>query len=102
MFTRRCRRSRRAAPSCRCRCAIYTAQRPADGADRRAASHPDGVRPDPRRHRQAFIAAEDDRFFEHHGFDYQGILRAFVNLVKGLAGAQGAGTITMQRRGTCS
>ena len=30
--------------------------------------------------RQAFIAAEDDRFFEHHGFDWQGILRSlFVN-----------------------
>ena len=46
--------------------------------------------------KQAFIAAEDDRFFEHHGFDYQGILRsALVNLVKG-ARAQGASTITMQ------
>ena len=46
--------------------------------------------------KQAFIAAEDDRFFEHHGFDYQGILRsAFVNLVKG-SRAQGASTITMQ------
>jgi penicillin-binding protein 1A len=46
--------------------------------------------------KQAFIAAEDDRFFEHHGFDYQGILRsAVVNLVKG-SRAQGASTITMQ------
>src|ERR1044071_10070953 len=31
--------------------------------------------------RQAFIAAEDDRFFEHHGFDWQGIARSiYVNL----------------------
>jgi penicillin-binding protein 1A len=46
--------------------------------------------------KQAFIAAEDDRFFEHNGFDYQGILRsAVVNLVKG-SRAQGASTITMQ------
>ena len=31
--------------------------------------------------RQAFIAAEDDRFFEHHGFDWQGVLRSvYVNL----------------------
>jgi penicillin-binding protein 1A len=46
--------------------------------------------------KQAFIAAEDDRFFEHHGFDYQGILRsALVNVVKG-SRAQGASTITMQ------
>jgi len=50
----------------------------------------------PEQIKQAFIAAEDDRFFEHHGFDYQGILRsAMVNLVKG-SRAQGASTITMQ------
>ncbi len=46
--------------------------------------------------KQAFLSAEDDRFFEHHGFDYQGIARsALVNLVSG-ARAQGASTITMQ------
>lgn len=46
--------------------------------------------------RQAFIAAEDDRFFEHKGFDYQGILRsALVNLIPG-SRLQGASTITMQ------
>ena len=45
--------------------------------------------------RQAFIAAEDDRFFEHHGFDWQGVLRSlFVNVVSGQT--QGASTITMQ------
>jgi penicillin-binding protein 1A len=45
--------------------------------------------------RQAFIAAEDDRFFEHHGFDWQGILRSlFVNVTSGEL--QGASTITMQ------
>lgn len=45
--------------------------------------------------RQAFIAAEDDRFFEHHGFDWQGILRTlFVNVTS--AELQGASTITMQ------
>ena len=34
--------------------------------------------------RQAFIAAEDDRFFQHSGFDYQGILRSIiVNLIPG-------------------
>jgi len=46
--------------------------------------------------RQAFIAAEDDRFFEHSGFDYQGIARsALVNLIPG-SRLQGASTITMQ------
>jgi penicillin-binding protein 1A len=45
--------------------------------------------------RQAFIAAEDDRFFEHHGFDWQGILRSlFVNVTSGET--QGGSTITMQ------
>jgi len=45
--------------------------------------------------RECFIAAEDDRFFEHHGFDWQGVLRAlFVNVTSGER--QGASTITMQ------
>jgi penicillin-binding protein 1A len=45
--------------------------------------------------KNAFIAAEDDRFFEHHGFDWQGVLRAlFVNVTSGER--QGASTITMQ------
>jgi penicillin-binding protein 1A len=46
--------------------------------------------------RQAFIAAEDDRFFEHSGFDYEGILRSLaVNLLPG-SRLQGASTITQQ------
>jgi len=46
--------------------------------------------------RQAFIAAEDDRFFEHSGFDYQGILRSImVNLLPGYR-LEGASTITQQ------
>jgi len=46
--------------------------------------------------RQAFIAAEDDRFFEHSGFDYQGILRSMmVNLLPGYR-LEGASTITQQ------
>jgi penicillin-binding protein 1A len=45
---------------------------------------------------QAFLAAEDDRFFEHPGFDYQGILRAAVKLVRTGARAQGGSTITQQ------
>ena len=31
---------------------------------------------------KAVLAAEDDRFFEHPGVDYQGILRAGLNLIK--------------------
>jgi penicillin-binding protein 1A len=45
--------------------------------------------------RQSFIAAEDDRFFEHHGFDWQGIVRSlFVNVTS--RETQGGSTITMQ------
>ena len=45
---------------------------------------------------QAFLSAEDDRFFEHPGVDYQGILRAVVNLVLTGQRGQGGSTITMQ------
>ncbi|MES1926357.1 penicillin-binding protein, 1A family [Salinisphaera sp. T31B1] len=45
---------------------------------------------------QAFVAAEDDRFFEHPGVDYQGIIRAAVNLVETGRKTQGGSTITMQ------
>jgi penicillin-binding protein 1A len=45
---------------------------------------------------QAFLAAEDDRFFRHHGVDYPGLIRAtLANLVSGQR-SQGGGTITMQ------
>ena len=46
--------------------------------------------------KQAFLAAEDDRFFEHPGVDYQGILRAALNLVITGQRGQGGSTITMQ------
>ena len=46
--------------------------------------------------KQAFLAAEDERFFSHHGIDFPGVLRAiFVDLIAGDR-AQGASTITMQ------
>lgn len=45
---------------------------------------------------QAVLAAEDDRFFEHPGVDYQGILRAAYHLVRTGERAQGGSTITMQ------
>src|SRR5699024_9428426 len=44
----------------------------------------------------AFVAAEDDRFFQHPGVDYQGILRATVNLLTTGSKSQGGSTITMQ------
>ncbi|MGD8630224.1 MAG: penicillin-binding protein 1A [Gammaproteobacteria bacterium] len=45
---------------------------------------------------QAFLAAEDDRFFEHPGVDFQGLLRAAVELVRTGKKRQGGSTITMQ------
>lgn len=44
----------------------------------------------------AFLAAEDDRFFDHPGVDYQGLLRAVINLAITGQKAQGGSTITMQ------
>lgn len=46
--------------------------------------------------RQAFIAAEDQRFYTHHGFDYSGVLRAIWVDLTSHGYAQGASTITMQ------
>jgi len=47
--------------------------------------------------KEAFLAAEDDRFFQHHGFDYLGLLRAItVDVTSGQLKAQGASTITQQ------
>jgi len=44
----------------------------------------------------AFTSAEDDRFFVHPGFDYQGLARAVFELVKTGHKTQGGSTITMQ------
>ena len=44
----------------------------------------------------AVIASEDDRFFEHPGVDYQGLIRAGINLIKTGKKGQGGSTITMQ------
>jgi len=45
--------------------------------------------------KRAVLAIEDDRFFEHGGIDYTGILRAAVHNLSGGA-RQGASTITQQ------
>jgi len=45
---------------------------------------------------QAFLAAEDDRFFEHPGVDWQGLVRAVVMLIATGEKSQGGSTITMQ------
>jgi len=45
---------------------------------------------------QAILAAEDARFYEHHGVDYKGLLRAVYSLATTGEKAQGGSTITMQ------
>ena len=45
---------------------------------------------------QAFIAAEDDRFFDHPGVDWQGLVRAAISLARTGEKRQGGSTITMQ------
>ena len=50
----------------------------------------------PEQLKQAILAAEDDRFYQHSGIDYLGVMRAaWANLTQG-GRRQGASTITMQ------
>lgn len=46
--------------------------------------------------RDAFVAVEDNRFYEHNGIDIQGILRAGYVALKNRDFSQGASTITQQ------
>ncbi|MFT4045105.1 MAG: penicillin-binding protein 1A [Solimonas sp.] len=63
------------------------------GAERRAVLHYDDI---PQNVIHAFLAAEDDRFFEHPGFDWQGLTRAAFKLASSGEKSQGGSTITMQ------
>ncbi len=75
---------------------IYTADgvlRGEFGEERRAIV---GIADVPVDLKHAIIAAEDERFYQHPGIDYLGVLRAaYANLVAG-GRRQGASTITMQ------
>ncbi len=46
--------------------------------------------------KQAFLAAEDDRFYEHPGVDGMALLRAAFNVARSQERSQGGSTITMQ------
>lgn len=50
----------------------------------------------PRDFVNAFLAAEDDRFFEHHGISAKGLARAVVQKLTGSSTQTGGSTITMQ------
>jgi penicillin-binding protein 1A len=45
---------------------------------------------------QAFIAAEDTRFYQHQGVDWQGVGRAFVSNISARNVVEGGSTITQQ------
>ena len=54
------------------------------------------IREVPQQLKNAILAAEDERFYQHTGIDYLGVARAaYANLVQG-GRRQGASTITMQ------
>ena len=46
--------------------------------------------------KKAILAAEDDRFYEHGGVDYSGVIRAALSNLTAGGVRQGASTITMQ------
>jgi 1A family penicillin-binding protein len=46
--------------------------------------------------RQAFVATEDRRFYEHEGVDFRGVIRAALANIKAGGVRQGFSTITMQ------
>jgi penicillin-binding protein 1A len=50
----------------------------------------------PKRVVGAFLAAEDDNFYKHHGVDYLGIVRAFMKNLSAGRLQQGGSTITQQ------
>jgi penicillin-binding protein 1A len=63
------------------------------GEKRRVLVHYDDI---PALVRDSFVAAEDQRFFTHHGFDYSGVMRAALVDLFSLKLSQGASTISMQ------
>ena len=50
----------------------------------------------PEQLKQAFIAAEDERFYDHPGVDWQAMVRASLELLRSQQKKQGGSTITMQ------
>jgi len=63
------------------------------GEERRAVVHIQNV---PDIMKQAILSAEDDRFYQHGGIDYIGIIRAAAANLLGGGKRQGASTITQQ------
>src|SRR6201999_1503823 len=45
---------------------------------------------------RAFVSAEDKRFYQHHGIDERGLIRAFITNIAEPGRPQGGSTITQQ------
>jgi penicillin-binding protein 1A len=63
------------------------------GEERRAVVKIEAV---PKAMREAILAAEDERFYQHGGVDYVGVVRAALSNFMSGGARQGASTITMQ------
>ena len=63
------------------------------GEERRAVVKIEAV---PKQMREAIVAAEDERFYQHGGVDYVGVMRAALSNFMSGGARQGASTITMQ------
>jgi penicillin-binding protein 1A len=63
------------------------------GEERRAVVKIEAV---PKQMREAILAAEDERFYQHGGVDYVGVIRAAMSNFMSGGARQGASTITMQ------
>ena len=50
----------------------------------------------PEHMKQAVVSIEDHRFYEHHGIDYQGIMRDLVKNAKAGSVVEGGSTLTQQ------
>ncbi len=46
--------------------------------------------------KSAILSAEDDRFYQHGGIDWSGVIRAALTNITSMSKSQGASTITMQ------
>jgi len=89
-------RRRCATYASRCRCASTPATTSSWRSSARSAARRSASTRCPERLIQAFLAGEDDRYFEHPGVDWQGLTRAVLYLVRTGEKGPGGSTITMQ------
>ena len=75
---------------------VYTKDRVLIGEFGEIKRRPTSFRDIPIDIRNAFLAAEDDNFFNHQGISYSGLIRSFIRCLQSSGCQGGGGTITMQ------